>query len=60
LVGAGAWVGPNACVRQRVTIGRGALVGMGAVVLKDVEAHTTVAGNPARVINAEEGVRDRM
>jgi UDP-3-O-[3-hydroxymyristoyl] glucosamine N-acyltransferase len=60
LVGAGAWIGPNACIRQRVTIGRAALIGMGAVVLKDVEAHTTVAGNPARVINAEEGVRDRM
>lgn len=59
-VGMGAWIGPKACVKQRVSVGRMALVGMGAVVLEDVAAHTTVVGNPARVINAEVGVRDRM
>jgi UDP-3-O-[3-hydroxymyristoyl] glucosamine N-acyltransferase LpxD len=59
-VGADAWIGPNACIMQRVVVGPGALIGMGSVVLKDVRAHTTVAGNPARVINENVGVRERM
>ncbi|HIU64258.1 MAG TPA: transferase, partial [Candidatus Avacidaminococcus intestinavium] len=31
-------------------IGNNALVGLGAVVTKDVAAGTTVAGNPARAL----------
>jgi UDP-3-O-[3-hydroxymyristoyl] glucosamine N-acyltransferase len=59
-IGEGAWVGPGVMILQRVTVGARALVGMGAVVLKDVQEDTTVAGNPARVINAKAGVRDDM
>ncbi len=59
-VGDGAWIGPRACVRQRLTIGARALVGMGSVVLKDVPADQTWAGSPARCINAEVGVREAM
>lgn len=44
------WIGTNAIVRQGVRIGRGAVVGAGAVVLRDVPAYTIVAGVPARVI----------
>lgn len=51
-VGRGAYVGTGALVRQGVSIGAGATVGMGAVVLRDVEAGTTVVGNPARPISA--------
>jgi acetyltransferase-like isoleucine patch superfamily enzyme len=59
-IGEGAWIGPSACVIQRTKIGAYALVGLGSVVLKDVEPNTTVAGNPARVINDQVGVREVM
>ncbi len=46
----GASIGANATIVCGVTIGEYAMVGAGSVVTKDVEAHTLVAGNPARVI----------
>ena len=49
-VGRAVYVGAGAMIRQRVNIGDGALLGMGSVVLKDVEAGSTVVGNPARVL----------
>jgi maltose O-acetyltransferase len=45
-----AWVGERAIVLQGRRIGRGAIVGAGAVVTRDVEPFTVVGGNPARVI----------
>jgi len=56
----GAWIGPSACIHQHRTIGKRALVGMGAVVIKDVPDNVTVAGNPARIINPNVGVREDM
>lgn len=44
------WIGINSTILPGVTIGRGAIVGAGSVVTKDVPAMTVVAGNPARVI----------
>lgn len=48
-----AYIGTGAILRQGtldtpLRIGRGAVVGMGAVVTKDVPAGATVVGNPAR------------
>ncbi len=43
-------LGLGAVVHQRSSIGPGAMVGMGAVVLKEVAAFTKVVGNPSRVI----------
>lgn len=57
VIGAGTWVGPNACIKEHLNIGARAMVGIGSVVIRDVPADTTVAGNPARVLNAEVGVR---
>ncbi|HEY6362009.1 MAG TPA: acyltransferase [Vicinamibacterales bacterium] len=47
-----AWadIGVNAVVLPGVTIGRGAIVGAGAVVTKDVEPFSIVAGVPARFV----------
>lgn len=51
-VGAGAWIGIGANVIQCLSIGEHAMVGAGAVVIRDVPAHSTVVGVPARVIKA--------
>ena len=43
-----SYVGINATLRNRITIGENAVVGMGAVVTKDVSDHSVVIGNPAK------------
>lgn len=44
------WVGAGASVRQLLEVGNSAVIGMGAVVTKDVSAGSVVSGNPARVL----------
>lgn len=46
-----AWIAPSSSTLQKIRIGQKAVVGLGSVVMRDVEPMTTVAGNPARVIN---------
>ena len=45
-----AWIGMNAVILPGVHVGRGAIVGTGSVVTKDVPAYTVVGGIPARVL----------
>ena len=50
-----AYIGTNAIIREGTSekplrIGKGAVIGMGAVVTKDVPAGSTVVGNPARLM----------
>jgi len=49
-IGAWADIGTNAIVLPGVTIGKGAMVGAGAVVTEDVPPFVVVAGVPARVL----------
>jgi len=49
-VGEGAWIAPNAAVREQLSVGDGAVVGLSATVVRDVEPETVVAGSPARPI----------
>lgn len=44
------WFGTNAVIMPGVKIGDGAIIGAYAVVTKDVEPYSIVAGNPAKVI----------
>ena len=44
------WIGANCVITPDVRIGRGAVVGAGAVVTRDVEPFDIVGGVPARVI----------
>lgn len=41
------WIAPNASIRGWVHIGKGAIAGMGAVVVKDIPEGETWVGNPA-------------
>jgi len=43
-------IGPNVCIIGDITIGKGSVIGAGAVVVKDVPEYSIVAGNPAKVI----------
>lgn len=44
------WIGNNSLIKQGVTIGHGAIIGMGSVVTKDVPPYEIWAGNPAKLI----------
>jgi sugar O-acyltransferase (sialic acid O-acetyltransferase NeuD family) len=49
-VEAGAFVGLGAKVIPCMTIGRHATIGAGAVVIRDIPAHATAVGVPAKVV----------
>jgi maltose O-acetyltransferase len=50
IIGDRVWIGYRATILPNVKIGDGAVVGAGAVVTKNVEPYTIVAGNPAQAI----------
>jgi putative colanic acid biosynthesis acetyltransferase WcaF len=54
-----AWIAADAFVGPNVNVGKGAIVGARAVVVKDVAPWTIVAGNPARVIGERKIHSDR-
>jgi acetyltransferase-like isoleucine patch superfamily enzyme len=49
-IGSDVWIGYGAIILSGVRIGRGAVIGAGSVVTRDVCPYVIVAGNPARKI----------
>ncbi|WP_162903392.1 acyltransferase [Taibaiella koreensis] len=49
-IGDDVWIGAHAIIMPGIHIGKGAVIGAGAVVTKDVPAHSIVAGVPARLM----------
>ena len=49
-VGDDVWIGAQAVILPGVTVGRGAVVGAGSVVTRDIPAGMLAAGNPCRVL----------
>lgn len=47
-VGKNSWIAPNVCIKEKIKLGENSFVGLGAVVIKDVEDNTVVIGNPAK------------
>lgn len=49
-IGERVYIAPGALLRDRISVGDDAIVGMGAVVVRNVAAEAVVAGNPAKEI----------
>ena len=49
-IGRGVLISAGAKILGPITVGEGAKIGAGSVVLESVPAHTTVAGVPARIV----------
>ncbi|ERJ12472.1 2,3,4,5-tetrahydropyridine-2,6-dicarboxylate N-acetyltransferase [Haloplasma contractile] len=49
-----AVIGANAVILEGVRVGKGAVVAAGAIVTRDVEPNSVVAGTPARVIKEKD------
>lgn len=50
VIGHDTWIGHGAMIKPEVTLGDGAVVASGAIVTRDVEPYTIVAGAPAKVL----------
>jgi UDP-3-O-[3-hydroxymyristoyl] glucosamine N-acyltransferase len=49
-IGEDCWIAPNVSIMEKVKIGNNVLVGLGSVVIKNIESNIVVAGVPARPI----------
>lgn len=50
-IGANAWVAPSVSVLNQLDVGAGATLGIGAVVIRNVDPNATVVGNPAKPLD---------
>ena len=61
-IGHDVWIGERAIIKAGITIGTGAIIGMGAVVTHDVKPYDIVAGVPAKIIRSrfDENLVERL
>ncbi len=61
-IGHDTWIGAGAMVKPEVSLGHGAVVAAGAVVTKDVDPYTIVAGTPAKPLRERQprAIADRL
>lgn len=50
-IGDGSWIAPSACLRDRIPIGDGAMIGLATLVIKDIPDGTTILRSPGREMN---------
>jgi sugar O-acyltransferase (sialic acid O-acetyltransferase NeuD family) len=50
IIGNKVFIGTNSCIKEKISICDGTLVGMGAVVVKSIFEKGIYAGNPAKII----------
>lgn len=50
IIGNDVWIGTNAAILGGIVIGNGAVIAANAVVTKNVEPYSIVAGNPAKIL----------
>ncbi len=62
IIGSDVWIGEKSLIKQGVSIGNGAVIGMGSVVTRDVQPYSIVAGVPAKEIRKrfEESIIQRL
>lgn len=53
VIGEDVWVAPCSAIKNQVTVGDNSIIGLGAVVIKDVKSNTIVAGVPAKLVNTK-------
>jgi len=59
-VGCGSHIGIGSVVRQGIKIGNFAVIGAGAVVVKDVPSKQTVVGNPASILKKDNAIENTI
>ncbi|MCD8103941.1 MAG: acetyltransferase [Lachnospiraceae bacterium] len=50
LVGGQTYIGLSAAIKEQTRIGEGSIIGMGSVVMRDVEGNMVTMGNPAKAV----------
>jgi len=50
IIGDDVWIGTRVIILPGVSIGKGAIIGAGAIVTKDVPEYAISCGNPARIL----------
>nr|WP_246099800.1 DapH/DapD/GlmU-related protein [Tessaracoccus rhinocerotis] len=59
-IGNNVWIGPGVIITGAVHIGDGVTISAGSVLSKDIPDRCLVAGNPARILNADHDNTDLL